>query len=112
MRISGRAAETLLADAQQFLVVSSSTSNGSVSGFAFIADEVSWSGYSLMHQFVVVQDEPLAVGLIGGLVLQQFYLVFDLSRGQILLRQDREMRYQLSEPATQVARVLAPQAVF
>jgi predicted aspartyl protease len=97
IRISTSRAGVLLNSMPELLSVSSNASNGSVSGTACIADQVSLDTFLLADQFVVVQDAPLEVGLLGSLVLRQFYVVFDLSRGQVILRQDRTLRYGLAE---------------
>jgi predicted aspartyl protease len=101
IRISTSRAGALLNSTPELLSVNSNASNGSVSGTAFIADQVSLDTFTLDDQFVVVQDAPLEVGLLGSLVLQQFYVVFDLSRGQVVLRQDRTLRYGLAQPTGQ-----------
>ena len=95
LRISPTTAGTLLAGADGTLQVVSTATNGSVPGTAFIADEIMVSGFSLTDQFVVVQERPIDVGLIGSLVLKQFYSVIDMGNDKILFRRDRDLRFGL-----------------
>lgn len=85
----------LLAQANQTLPVQSSAANGQVPGTAFIVDEFSTGPFFLRNQFMIVQDPPLEIGLLGSLVLRQFFIVFDAGRGTMMLRQDRGFEYAL-----------------
>lgn len=72
-----------------------SASNGSLPGVAFIADTLGFAEFRLKDQLVVAQSGGLQSGLLGNLVLKQFYLVLDLPRGQVRLRQTKELRFEL-----------------
>ncbi len=95
IRVDMSRGQTLLAQANDTLPVQSSATNGQVPGTAFIVSDVASDTFFLRNQFMIVQSEPLEVGLLGSLVLRQFFIVFDAGRGTMLLRQDRAFEYAL-----------------
>ena len=70
-------------------------SNGVLRGLGAIAETLSIADFVLRDQFVLVQEEELEFGLLGNLVLQQFTVVFDLSNGEVLLRRERDLSFEL-----------------
>jgi predicted aspartyl protease len=107
IRLSQERGGSFVAAADNTLAVVSSASNGQVPGTAIIVDEVSIDPFLLDNQFMVVQQAPLDVGLMGGLVLRQFFVIFDAGRGQMLLRQDRAIEYALLD----IPRILAQRSL-
>lgn len=75
--------------------VVSAAANGQVGGTALIAPRVEVFDLAFHDQFVVLQDRPLDVGLIGTQILEQLYFVSDMATGRILVRRDRDRRYAL-----------------
>ena len=73
------------------------TSNGFFSGLGFIAERLEFLGFSLDDQFVVTQDSSVDFSLLGNLVLQQFRLGIDLTRGEVSLEQVESLRFQLQD---------------
>lgn len=98
LRVSGMRAAPVLSEKDKTLRVISTASNGRVPGTAFIADDLTFGRFSLPEQLVVAQDGGLEVGLMGSLVLRQFYWIFDYRSSRIAMRQDRDLRYGLREP--------------
>ncbi|MCB0323139.1 MAG: retropepsin-like domain-containing protein [Bdellovibrionales bacterium] len=101
LRLASQAGASFVAQADETISVLSQASNGSIPGTAFVVDSLMLGDIQLEEQFVVVQDSPLEVGLLGGLVLRQFLVVLDLGSNQVLLRQDRAIEYALlNQPNT------------
>jgi len=95
IRVDAARGQTLLDQASDILPVLSSATNGQVPGTAFIVSEFSRDPFFLENQFMIVQSAPLDIGLLGSLVLRQFFIVFDASRGTMVLRQERAFEYAL-----------------
>ncbi|MCC6221606.1 MAG: aspartyl protease family protein [Deltaproteobacteria bacterium] len=97
--------QELLADAELSVATTVTATNGSLDGTAMIADTLSIGSAKLEDQFVVVVDLPdqnsdvaakSNTSLLGNLVLKQFVVGIDMSRGELLLVHVRSLSYGLS----------------
>lgn len=70
-------------------------SNGSLPGVAYIVDSLRLGGFALDDQLVIVQQGSLDSGLLGNLVLKQFTVILDPSRGLSYFRRDEPLRFEL-----------------